>query len=371
MKTQLLSAILTVLIISLIISCSTVPEPSAGNDAASRQARFATCEQLGNGQEFIREEPFVTRPFVPYPVEVLNGRAVAYGCFREGQAPWGPLPGREEIQEDLTIISRYWQLIRVYNADSVTELMLSVIREKQLPIRVVLGVWLEGEQDRPEQKKLNIINTLYCLKLAQQYPELIVAISVGNETRVDWATHTMEQSNLIRYIRAVRSVVTTPVTTADDYNYWNKPESREVAAEVDFIFTHAHPLWNGKQLDNSIEWLNQTLEEVQNLHPTHKLVLGETGWATRYNSGKVGPGEQGTLMKGEVSLNAQAEFLIRLDEWVDSSGITTFIFEAFDEPWKGGGADSGPNEVEQNWGVFYETRQPKESFEQFLQLTRQ
>jgi exo-beta-1,3-glucanase (GH17 family) len=102
------------------------------------------------------------------------------------------------------------------------------------------------------------------------------------------------------------------------------------------------------------------------MHPNKLVIIGETGWATKYNPDKKGPGEQGSLVKGEVSLKAQEIFLSQMHQWINKNKVTTFWFEAFDEPWKGGGAQSGPNEIEKNWGLFYENRTPKPSFVNFL-----
>ena len=87
---------------------------------------------------------------------------------------------------------------------------------------------------------------------------------------------------------------------------------------------------------------------------------------TTYLPDKTGPGEQGTLIKGEVSLDAQERYLIMHNEWVNEKKITTFLFEAFDESWKGGGENSDPHEIEKHWGVFYEDRTPKPSFQNYL-----
>jgi hypothetical protein len=38
-------------------------------------------------------------------------------------------------------------------------------------------------------------------------------------------------------------------------------------------------------------------------------------------------------------------------------GILTFVFEAFDEPWKG---SSDPLELERHWGLFTVDREPKQ-----------
>ena len=350
----------------LILSCSRGSNAQNWDSEQQRKARADIADRLAADDTFEPVDPFIGREFAPFKESNSFGRAVAYGCYRKGQAPGKSGPNQTEILQDLIIVSEYWDLIRVYNADNVTELILAVIREHELPLQVMLGIWLAQEEGDPASKQSNIANTVRCLELTHKYPDLITAINVGNETQVYWSGHKMKPENLIRYIRAIRNNLTVPVTTADDYNFWNKPESAEVAAEIDFIVTHIHPLWNGLQLDNAIEWLDLTYHEIQTVHPEKTVVLGEVGWATRYNADKTGPDQQGTLIKGEVSVQAQGLFLIQLEEWINRSGVTTFLFEAFDEPWKGGGEASGSSEVEQNWGVYYENRLPKESMQDYL-----
>jgi exo-beta-1,3-glucanase (GH17 family) len=45
-----------------------------------------------------------------------------------------------------------------------------------------------------------------------------------------------------------------------------------------------------------------------------------------------------------------------LGEWSQKEGILTFVFEAFDQPWKG---SPHPLEPEKHWGLFTLDRQPK------------
>ena len=313
-----------------------------------------------------KTDPFEERSFEPYLNDEWIGSAISYGCYRKGQAPGSKGPSAEEILEDLNIIKQHWNLIRVYNADDDTDRILQVIQKHDLPIKVMLGVWLVNETDNLEMKHNNETNVLRSIEMANSYPEIVAAINAGNETQVFWSWHKMDRADLIRYIRQVRSNTSVPVTTADDYNFWNKPESKDVADEVDFIVTHIYPLWNGKTLENAISWLDETYQEVKRVHPQKQIVLGEIGWATMYNAEKKGPDDQGTLIKGDVSLEAQGKFLMELDKWVMSKKATTFLFEAFDEPWKGGGDATGPREIEKNWGVYYEDRTAKESFEYFI-----
>jgi len=345
-------------IILLLISCST-----SNHSKISLEKVRAKLEAA---ETFEKKDAENNREFKPYLNDKWIGNAVSYGCYRKGQAPGVKGPTKEEILEDLNIIKQHWNLIRIYNADDDAENVLSVIKENKLPIRVMLGVWLANEKKTPGTKEENIKNVIRSIKLANEFSDIIISVNVGNETQVFWSWHKMDQKNLIRYIRAVRNNVKVPVTTADDYNFWNKPESKIVEEEIDFIVTHIYPLWNGRTLENAIPWLEENYQEVQKNHPEKLLVVGEIGWATVYNADKKGDGEQGSLIKGEVSIDAQGKFLIELNKWVNDNKVTTFYFEVFDEPWKGGGENSGPNEIEKNWGIFYEDRTPKESFENFM-----
>lgn len=316
-----------------------------------------------------RQDPFITREFDPYLNGEWIGSAISYGCYRKGQAPGVKGPSKSEILEDLEIILKHWNMIRVYGSDEDSERILKVIRKNNLPIKVMLGVWLEDEIKSPERKNKNIKEVLNAIRLANEYSEIISAINVGNETQVFWSAHKMEMKTLVNYIRTVRNNTSVPVTTADDYNFWNKPISKSVAAEVDFIVVHIYPLWNGQTLENSIGWMdNIFFNEIKKFHSDKTIVLGEIGWATNYDSTKTGDGQQGSLIKGEVSYAAQEKFLLMLTEWIEQNQVTTFLFEAFDEPWKGGGELSGPNEIEKHWGVFYENRTSKESFQNYLMV---
>ena len=45
-----------------------------------------------------------------------------------------------------------------------------------------------------------------------------------------------------------------------------------------------------------------------------------------------------------------------LSHWSTSKSILTFVFEAFDEPWKG---SDDPREPEKHWGLYTVDRAPK------------
>ena len=326
-------------------------------DAIKKDLALSTCIE--------RESPFIGREFQPYQKDTWIGDAVSYGGYRKGQSPGKKSPSDQQITEDLSIISKHWNLIRLYSADDNTESVLRIIKKKNFRIKVMLGAWLENAETNPAVSKANAEQIIRVILLANRYPGNVLAVSVGNETQVFWSGHRMSSESLIKYIRIVRKYTKVPVTTADDYNFWNKPESKSVADESDFVVAHMYPLWNGLTLENGVNWLNSIYIDVQKMHPDKTVIIGETGWATNYNPNKIGPGEQGTLIKGEVSIKAQEKFLIELNTWVHKNQVVTFLFEAFDEPWKGGGETSASEEIEKHWGVYREDRMPKESFRNF------
>ena len=353
-------------IILAILSCNR-DKPVSTTENRQQVSMETIKQNLEAGMVGERQSPFTPRKFDPYLNGEWIGNAISYGCYREGQAPGVKGPSEMEILEDLNILKEHWNLIRVYGSDDDSERVLKVIKENNLPIKVMLGIWLENEVKHPERKPENIEQVLKGIQLGNEYADILAAINVGNEALVFWSWHRMEQPNLIKYIRTVRNNTPVPVTSADDYNFWNKPESQEVAAEIDFIVTHIYALWNGKTLDNAIPWMDTVyFQDVKAKHPDKEIAIGETGWATKYNPDKTGPGEQGSLIKGRVGINAQENYLIQLNNWINTNQVTTFLFEAFDEPWKGGGENTGPDEVEKHWGVFYENRQPKASFQNYL-----
>lgn len=289
-----------------------------------------------------RETPVVVRPFAPGTLH-----AVCYGPHRDGQRPGGPGPSADQLREDLHLMAAHWSLLRIYGASEIADTLLGIIRDDEIPLRVVLGVWIA-----PHDSLLNAREVAAGIRLANAFPEVVAAVSVGNETQVHWSAHRSPLEALIGEVRRVRAAVAQPVTVADDFNFWNKPESRSLAAELDFVMMHAHPMWSGRRLDEALSWLDAQVREIAAFHPDRPVVLGETGWATSVHD----VGEQAELIKGRPGEVEQATFYRDLRAWTERTGVTTFVFEAFDEAWKGG---PHPAEVEKHWGLFRSDRSAK------------
>jgi len=332
-----------------------------------RAATFAAAAVLLLGTAPEAAPRFAPRAFPP--VGGVHGprEAVGYGPHRDGQRPDGASPTRAQIGEDLALIARHWRMVRIYGSAGTGDTVLAAIRESGLPIRVLLGVWLAAEERRdstgrlvarfPEARAANRREIDAAVRLARDYPGQVAAIAAGNETQVSWSGNRVSPEVLIATLRELRARTRVPVSTGDDYNFWNKPGSRAVAAACDFVLVHLHPLWNGASLEGAVPWVRAQLEAIRAMHPDRTVVIGETGWATQRND----QGDQGRLMKGALGEAEQAAYVGALREWLRTSGNTAFLFEAFDENWKG---SADPADVEKHWGLYRADRTPKPAAEE-------
>lgn len=286
------------------------------------------------------------------------GLGVAYGSYRDGESPdQNSVSSEEDILEDMLLLTTgaqvKWNLIRMYAADAASEQVLRVIEKHNLPVRVMQGAWLSSTQT--QQQNQSQIDEV--IRLANEYPGIIVSINLGNEIFVDWSAHKLLAEDVPQYLEWVKRVqqqTNVPVTLADDYNFWNKPWSQDIAQALDFIVLHAYAMWNSQTLENAVAWTEKTFHDIQNLHPNKQIVLGESGWATS----SIGDNGDERLIIGQADEEAQKTFFTVYRQWLEANRITSFYFEAFDEKWKGG-ADKPDGIAEKNWGLFHSNREPK------------
>ncbi len=342
---------------------------SAGHAAQARASRVgaaavfaAACALAAAGDTQTQETPAAHRPLQVTSVGEWIGNAVAYGPFRDGQSPGGPTPTRQQVAEDLTIMRPQWRLLRLYAANDTAATVLDVIRRRNLGMRVVVGAWIDPERETvaapggsapsPAAIAANRRQVARAIALANAYPDVVAAVSVGNETQVSWSAHRVAPDVLLAYLRQVRRATDVPVTTADDYTFWLEPRSKPFAAEVDFIFTHIYAMWRGVELPDAVAFTRRQYAAVQSFHPDHQVVIGELGWATQKHT----VGDQAKYIKGRPGAVAQKQFYDELLAWTTRQRVPNFFFAAFDEKWKGG---DHPDEVEKHWGLYTSDRKPK------------
>jgi exo-beta-1,3-glucanase (GH17 family) len=284
-----------------------------------------------------------------------HSNAICYGPFRDGQSPGNIEPTEEELTEDLKIMAANWSVIRMYGSRGSTEKVLNIINDKKINLKIYLGAWIASESEDSTLYTSNINELNKTIELANKYPKIVEAIVIGNETQVFWTWNKVDYKTLKNYILYVKSKTKQPITTADDFNFWNKPEGLELASEIDFIMVHIHPLWAGTLLNDALPFVSRIYGEISILYPNKKIVIGETGWATAVHT----EGDQAKLINGVTGIKEQLIFYNSINSWIKEKEILSFFFEAFDEKWKGG---DHSNEVEKHWGLINSDRTEKHNF---------
>jgi exo-beta-1,3-glucanase (GH17 family) len=286
------------------------------------------------------------------------GNGISYSAYRDGEGPdMDGTTSKAHILEDLRLLAQHWNLIRLYGADDQHQAVLEVIRENNLPIRVMQGAWLSAHQTQAENRQ----QIERVIQLANDFDDIIIAVNVGNEIFVDWSWHRIEDMDaVIADLREVRSRIRQPVTVNDDYNFWNKPQAERIAAEVDFIGLHAYAFWNNQVLDDAMDWTSAIYEDIQRRFPDHLIAYTETGWPT---SRVYDDSYEGGLI-GKAGEAEQEVFFDLYNAWVNDNKIVSLYFSSFDEKWKGGfDGDKPMDKAEKHWGVFRSDRSPKRALE--------
>lgn len=296
------------------------------------------------------------------PVTLPQGRAICYSGYREGQSPDLRIyPSVAQIREDLHLLARHWPLLRLYDCSLHAERVLQVIREDGLPLRVMLGAYLGAEMNNfgcpwggiysEEQldasRRENAAELERLVRLACEHPHTVFSVAVGNEATVDWSDHIVPVPKMIEYVRWVKARLPQPVTFCENYVPWQH-KLRDLVPELDFLSLHTYPVWEYKHIHEALDYTKDNIASVASLYPGKTLVITEAGWCTNSN---------GRGMNAEHAVQElQALYYRDLMAWTQAEGLLCFVFEAFDEPWKG---SSDPLEPEKHWGLFTVDRRPK------------
>jgi exo-beta-1,3-glucanase (GH17 family) len=295
-------------------------------------------------------------------LNISPGNAICYSGYRDGQSPQTSIyPSYDEIREDLLLLAPNWHFLRLYDCSLHAECVLQVIRQEGLEFKVMLGINLEAEISNPQcpwgahfndktlliNRETNDQEVNRAIDLANQHPDSVFSVSIGNEAAVEWTDHLVTVDRLIIHALRLRARISQPVTFCENYVPWADKLS-PLAAELDFISVHTYPVWEYKSIDEAIAYSQQNYYAVAERYPNHPVVITEAGWPSASN----GRG----IEVPNASPALQAEYCAQLHAWTSRGKILTFVFEAFDESWKG---SDDPLEPEKHWGIFHRDRTPK------------
>jgi exo-beta-1,3-glucanase (GH17 family) len=298
----------------------------------------------------------------PGSLGIEFGNAICYSGYRAGQSPHtGTFPSYDEVVDDLRILGHHWRYLRLYDASRHAELVLEAIRNEGLELQVMLGSDLGAEVCNPDcpwgadyddaqlaaNRRANSAQIDRMIELANQYADIVFAVSVGNEATVEWTDHLVPVESVVDYARRVKRAVEQPVTFCENYVPWTT-KLEPLVAELDFISLHTYPVWEYQPVETAIEYTEQNYRAVADRFPEKPIVVTEAGWTTNSNGRGIDP--------ANASEELQARYYRDLMAWSAEQQVLTFVFEAFDEPWKG---SSDPMEPEKHWGLFTVDRRPK------------
>ena len=277
----------------------------------------------------------VNRPDIepPWPAKV---KGFSFSPMRGEQSPDGArYPDIAQIDEDLALLSGDAHAVRTYTVQSTLSQVPRLAGAHGL--NVALGAWITGEA---------ALNDAEMTRLTEVYLEnhrQVVRVIVGNEAilREDQSVEQM-----IGYLQRARKSIWAPISTAEPWHVWL--EYPELVEHVDFIAVHMLPYWEGISVDNAVGHVLDRYRRLQAAYPGKEIVITEVGW----------PSNGRTRKEAVASLANQAKFLRRFLATAEREGLTYYLMEAFDQPWK----RQIEGEVGSHWGVFDAEREPKFEF---------
>ena len=171
-----------------------------------------------------------------------------------------------QIDADLKRLATISDCVRTYSVGQGMDYVPEAA--EKIGLKVYLGAWV-GWTNADNEAEIKL-----AVKRANQYPDTIKALIIGNEVflRKEQTPATMQQ-----YLSFAKSHTKTPITYADVWEFWIK--HKEMEKYVDFVTVHILPYWEDDPvaIDNA---LNHTSKVMSQLSTTFKkpILIGETDW---------------------------------------------------------------------------------------------
>ena len=313
-----------------------------------------------------------------------NYLAISYGGYRHADHDIEPTV--EELKEDMKILSAMGiKLLRTYkvhfpHASNVLKAISELKKEDpNFEMYVMLGAWINCENafmpdvapnHDEEDIDFNSAQINKAVEIANQYPDIVKIIAVGNEAMVKWAaSYYVQPWVILKWVSHLQNLKKEGklskdlwITSSDNFASWGGAETEyhtkdleKLIKAVDFISMHSYPFHDShynpsywktpaedqnktdkEKVDDAMlrakEFVNNQYQSVYNymksLGVEKPIHIGETGWAS-VSDGFYGP--EGSHAADEYK---EALFYKHMRDWTKSMGISCFYFQAFDEPWK-------------------------------------
>jgi len=255
--------------------------------------------------------------------------------YSEGQSPFvvGIKISPAQIDADLKRLANISDCVRTYSVGQGMDYVPEAANK--IGLKVYLGAWV-GWTNADNEAEIKL-----AVKRANQYPDTIKALIIGNEV---FLRQEQTPATMHRYLRYAKSQTNTPITYAEVWEFWNKHQ--DTAQYVDFVTVHILPYWEDDPvaIDNAV---NHASNIMNQLAVTFKkpILIGETGWPSL--------GRQRNESK--PSLVNQARYVREFLQIAHQKNWQYNIIEAIDQPWK----RVLEGTVGGYWGIYDTTLQPK------------
>lgn len=328
-----------------------------------------------SGKTNVTAEEILQDP-VTYP-------AISYSGYRE--ITRDSVPSFSELKDDMKILSSMGiKIVRTYNVylDAVPRLLKAIREMKEedpeFEMYVMMGAWIdaknawtdEPERIRDEDSPRNAREIDRAAALANEYPDIVKVIAVGNEAMVHWQTeYYVEPGIILRWVEHLQDLKESGelpeslwITSSDNFASWgggdsvyHKEDLNTLIEAVDYISMHTYPMhdthynpdfWGvrddetdlsdmekieaamQRSLDYATSQYQSVVDYMESLGVNKQVHIGETGWATVSNEYY---GDDGAKATDEFK---SARFHEMIREWSEENDVSVFYFEAFDEKWK-------------------------------------
>ncbi|MEQ8242493.1 glycosyl hydrolase family 17 protein [Fulvivirga sp.] len=352
-----------------------------------------SCNQKENDSRINKKKEVTAKEILGNPKYL----AISYGGYRATSRDVQPtIP---QLKEDMKILSAMGiKLIRTYNvqlphAPNILKAISELKSEDpSFEMYVMLGAWIDCKNawtgqtpDHNIESEQNEGEIARAVKLANQYPDIVKILAVGNEAMVKWAeSYYVQPSVILKWVNHLQSLKAKGglakalwVTSSDDFSSWgggdslyHTPDLEKLVKAVDYISMHTYPYHNshynpafwhvppGEHNLPEIEKVNAAMARalnfaqaqydsvsnyVKSLGVEKPIHIGETGWAT------ISDGFYGNEGSRATDEYKQGLYYKLIREWTNSKNITCFYFEAFDEQWKDA---NNPQGSENHFGLF-------------------
>lgn len=258
--------------------------------------------------------------------------------YGKDQTPFkiGTIIPKSQIDQDLKSIASQSQCVRIYSVGQGLDYVPQAAQK--IGLQVLVGAWI-GWTAADNEKEIKLATAL-----ANQYPETVKALIIGNEVLLRGE---QTEEAMVAYIAKAKQLTKVPVTYADVWEFWLKHSKLEQS--VDFVTIHLLPYWENdpQSVDQSIAHANNVMTKLDAAFEK-PILIGETGWPSMGR-------QRGLSTPSQLN---QARYIRAFLREAHQKQWNYNLIEAFDQPWK--------RELEGTvggfWGIYDTSLNPKFSF---------